>query len=65
MNACLDVAGLFNEAFAPMIGEIPLEPLIILRVDVTVQSHSGYAYMGLVPRPPPHAPVTGVGFSPK
>ena len=30
---------------------IPLEPLIILLVDVTVQkSHSRYAYMGLVPR---------------
>jgi len=27
-----------------------LEPLIILLVDVTVKSHSGYAYMGLVPR---------------
>jgi len=35
-----------------------LEPLTILLVDVTVQSHFGCAYMGLGPRTPPHAPVT-------
>ena len=29
---------------------IPSEPLIMLLVDVTVSSHSGYAYMGFVTR---------------
>ena len=29
---------------------IPSEPPIMLLVDVTVQSHSGYAYMGFSPR---------------
>ena len=32
------------------ISGIPLEPLVILLVDVTMQSHSGHEYMGLVPR---------------
>jgi len=27
----------------------PLEPLMILLMDVTMKSHSGYEYMGLVP----------------
>ena len=29
---------------------MPLEPLMILLVDVTMYSHAGYEYMGLVPR---------------
>ena len=29
-----------------LLAGIPLAPLVILLVDVTVYSHSGYAYMG-------------------
>ena len=31
---------------------IPLEPLIKLRVDVTLNNHSGFDYVGMVPRIP-------------
>jgi len=44
-----------------------LKPFMILLVDVTVYSHSGYAYMGLLPRRAdtghsPHVRVQASGF---
>ena len=38
-----------------------LEPLKILLVDVSVKSHSGFAYMGLVPRAGRRRPGGGGG----